>query len=63
MCAEVLVAKEALALGPEQDLGVAMVEGASVEALEVASVALVEDSTAGWGARASPRALLAASGR
>lgn len=58
--AEALVGKEALALGLEQDLGVAMVQGALVEA---SAVALVEDLTAGWGARASPPALRVASGR
>lgn len=58
--AEASVAKEASALGPEQDLGVAMVQDASVEA---SAVALVEDLTAGWGARASPYAPRAASGR
>lgn len=63
VCAEVLAAKEALVLGLEQDLGVAMVGGASVEASAVALVALVEDLMAGWGARASPRAPLVASGR
>lgn len=61
--AEALVAKEASASGPEQDMGVAMVQGASVEALAVALVALVEDLMVGWGARASPHAPRAASGR
>uniref|UniRef100_A0A674GRD4 Keratin, type II cytoskeletal 4-like n=1 Tax=Taeniopygia guttata TaxID=59729 RepID=A0A674GRD4_TAEGU len=40
------VPAEALALGLEQDLGVAMVQGALVEAL---AVALVEDLMVGWG--------------
>lgn len=61
--AEASAAKEASALGPEQDLGVAMVQDASVEASAVALVALVEDLTAGWGARVSPYAPRAASGR
>lgn len=56
-------AKEASALGLEQDLGAAMVQGASVEASAVALVALVEDLTVGWGARASPCAPRVASGR
>lgn len=61
--AEALVDKEASALGLEQDLEVASVQGALVEASAVASVALVEDSMVEWGARASPRAPRVASGR
>lgn len=61
--AEALVAKEASALGLEQDLGAALAQGALVEASAVALVALVEDSTAEWEARASPHAPRVASGK
>lgn len=68
MSAEVsgLVAKEALATVPGQDLVAAMVVGlevALVEASVVLLVALMKDLMAGWGVKAFPLAHRAASGK